>query len=102
MTNATCKDCGGVLSKRQKESKRPGEILLICSKGHKWQAREAKNSDGSKYLHLYRSNWKGQRGEGRRVATITISKNQDALMDALGIKQQKVFELGIDLLRDKQ
>lgn len=54
------------------------------------------------YLHLYRSNWKGQRGEGRRIATITISAIHQNIMDTHGVRQQAVFELGIDCLKNKQ
>jgi hypothetical protein len=96
--NATCKDCGAPLKERKK-SKRPGELLLICTgeKPHKWQARMIEG-----HLHLYRSNWKGQRGEGRKVAAITISPWQQTILDARGVKQQHAFNLGIDILRDRQ
>jgi hypothetical protein len=97
MANAKCKDCGADLLEREKKSKRAREILLICEKGHKWQARLL---DG--YLHIYRTNWKGQRGEGRKVATITISPGEFMLMKKHNLKQQEVYLLGIDILRTKQ
>lgn len=54
MKKEVCKECGGLLKFRGR-SRRPGELLLICSNGHKWQSRG---------VGLYRSNWKK---EGSKV-----------------------------------
>lgn len=97
--NAKCKDCGAQLVERDRKSKRPGELLLICQgeTPHKWQGRMIEG-----HLHTYRTNWKGQRGERRKFAGITVAPWQQAIMDEKGVKQQYVFNLGIDTLRNKQ
>jgi len=95
--NATCPECGAALVEREKKSKRPGEILLICERGHKRQGRLV-----SGYLHLYRSNYPGMVGEGRKQVAVTASIAEKELMSQRGVMPQDVWNLGIDTLRNKQ
>ena len=98
MTETLCEICGSKITERPgRKSKRPGELLLICAQGHKWQGCIVEG-----HLHLYRSNYPGMVGEKRKVKTITVSPDEQELMDNHGISQQAVFLMGLDILRGKQ
>ncbi len=98
MSNAKCPDCGAEITERPQKSKRPGELLLICtgSPAHKWQGRIVGG-----YLHLSRTNAPAWHGEGRKVKAITVSPAEQKLMDEHGVSQQAVFQMGLDILRHK-
>jgi hypothetical protein len=80
MTQVVCKDCKAPLSFRGK-SKRKGELLLICSNGHKWQSRG---------VGLYRTNWK--RPESKVFTGVRVYPADWEKLKAKGLSIQQVLD----------
>lgn len=89
-----CKICQSPLKYRA-PSRRPGEILLICEQGHKWQARR---DDAGNIGTPYRVNYPGMVGERRKQVAVTASEYERDLMRRAGVKPQAVWLRGITAL----
>lgn len=80
MNKQTCKDCGGGLRFRGL-SRRVGETLWICEKGHKWQSRG---------VGIYRSNWK--RNDSKVFTGVRVYPSDLAQLIERGLSVQRVLD----------
>ena len=91
--SASCPDCGSTNLSERGTSKRPGELLLVCANGHRFQGRMSYG-----YLHIYRS---GPRNPvGYVVRSVRLTPEQATWYDELA-NGSEIIRLAIDNYRGR-